>query len=577
MTNCLPIIYLIFGHHALLTEKTAWQWINWNPVIRSVKSLQSRIVKAVKANKWRKMKALQRILSKSYAAKLLAIRRITENSGKRTAGIDGQKWDTPKAKFNGLKQLTLSGYQPNPVRRIKIPKKNGKKRPLGIPTMKDRAMQALHLLTLDPVSESLADANSYGFRPYRSCADAIARCFSMLAKPNAPVWILEGDIKGCFDNISHQWLLENIPMNKEILRKWLKAGFVEKRQLFPSEKGTPQGSVISPTLANMVLDGLEMAIDKAAGVKHWGKSEPKRRINPNHVHLIRYADDFVVTCSDKSLLEHKIKSAITEFLAIRGLTLSEEKTLLTHIDIGFDFLGQNIRKYKGKLLIKPAEKNVKVFLEKIKVAIKERTAAAPIEVTQKLAPMIRGWAMYHRHIVAKQTFQFVDNQIWKMLWKWARRCHAHKKDFMWIKKRYFMRYKGQDWTFFAKDKDGKLETIFKASDLKIQRHPKIKGRANPYHKADETYFEQRMELNMLHKLVGKRMLRYLYERQKGCCQVCQQRISNLTGWNAHHLNPKYLGGKWTAENLVLLHPVCHIQVHHNHSVAAALTLSVKRA
>ena len=249
MTNCLPIIYLIFGHHALLTEKTAWQWINWNPVIRSVKSLQSRIVKAVKANKWRKMKALQRILSKSYAAKLLAIRRITENSGKRTAGIDGQKWDTPKAKFNGLKQLTLSGYQPNPVRRIKIPKKNGKKRPLGIPTMKDRAMQALHLLTLDPVSESLADANSYGFRPYRSCADAIARCFSMLAKPNAPVWILEGDIKGCFDNISHQWLLENIPMNKEILRKWLKAGFVEKRQLFPSEKGTPQGSVISPTLA----------------------------------------------------------------------------------------------------------------------------------------------------------------------------------------------------------------------------------------------------------------------------------------------------------------------------------------
>jgi len=571
MISCLPALYWAVGHSAVLTEKRAWQYINWKQVVLTVKSIQSRIVKAVRAGRWNKVKVLQGILARSHAAKLLAIRRITENSGKRTAGIDGQKWNTPKAKFNGLKELTLKGYQPKAVRRINIPKKNGKKRPLGIPTMKDRAMQALHLLTLDPVSESLADTNSYGFRPYRSCADAIARCFSMLAKPNAPVWILEGDIKGCFDNISHEWLLENIPMNREILRKWLKAGFVEKSQLFPTEKGTPQGSVISPTLANMVLDGLEMAIDKAAGVKHWGKSEAKRRINPNHIHLIRYADDFVVTCSDKSLLEHKIKPAIIDFLAIRGLTLSEEKTLMTHIDTGFDFLGQNIRKYNGKLLIKPSKKNVKVFLEKVKVAIKERAAAPTIAVLQKLAPMIRGWAMYHRHIVAKQTFQLVDNQIWKMLWKWSRRRHAHKKN---CKNRYFMRYKGQDWTFFAKDKDGNLKTIFKASDVKIQRHPKIKGRANPYRKADETYFEQRMELNMLNKLVGKRMLRYLYERQKGCCRVCQQRISAQTGWNAHHLTPKYLGGKWTAENLVLLHPVCHIQVHQNQSVAAALTLSV---
>lgn len=291
MTNCLPIIYQMFGHHALLTEETAWQWINWKIAIRPVKSLQCRIVKAVKAAKWRKVKALQRILSKSYAGKLLSIRRITENRGKSTSGIDGQLWNTPKAKFNALEQLILKGYRPKPSRRISILKSNGKQRKLGIPTMKDRAMQALHLLTLDPISESLADANSYGFRPYRSCADAIARCFSMLAKPNAPVWILEGDIKGCFDNISHAWLLENIPMNKEVLRKWLKAGFMEKRQLFPTHEGTPQGSVISPTLANMVLDGLEMAIDEASGVKHWGKNMPKRRINPHHIHLIRYADD----------------------------------------------------------------------------------------------------------------------------------------------------------------------------------------------------------------------------------------------------------------------------------------------
>lgn len=237
-----------------------------------------------------------------------------------------------------------------------------------------------------------------------------------------------------------------------------------------------------------------------------------------------------------------------------------------------------MRKYNGKLLIKPSKKNVKTFLEKVKLAIKERTAAPAIDLTQKLAPMIRGWAMYHRHVVSKQTFQHVDNQIWRMLWKWARRRHAHKKNTMWVKKRYFMRHKRQDWTFFAKDKEGNTETIFKASDVKIQRHVKIKATANPYDKEEELYFEQRIENQMLNKLMGKRMLRYLYDRQKGCCLVCKRQITVQTGWNAHHLHPKHLGGKWSEDNLVLLHPVCHVQVHQNSEVnkklSAALTISV---
>ena len=250
---------------------------------------------------------------------------------------------------------------------------------------------------------------------------------------------------------------------------------------------------------------------------------------------------------------------------------------MTHIDKGFDFLGQNIRKYNGKLLIKPSKKNVAIFLKKVRVAIKARRAAPTIVVLQKLASMIRGWAMYHRHIVAKQTFKHVDNQIWQMLWKWSRRRHAHKKNCKWIKQRYFIRHQGQDWTFFDKDKDGNQVTIFKASDVKIKRHPKIKGLVNPYDKADESYFEKRQEMNMLNKLVGKRMLRYLYERQKGCCLICKKQITAKTGWNAHHLQPKYLGGKWTAGNLILLHPICHIQVHQNEMVAPVLTKSIKSA
>ena len=224
--------------------------------------------------------------------------------------------------------------------------------------------------------------------------------------------------------------------------------------------------------------------------------------------------------------------------------------------------------------IKPAKKNIKAFLAKVKRVIKVHTAAPPLALLKKLAPLIRGWALYHRHIVSTKTFQDVDHHIWKLLWRWARRRHAHQKSTYWVKKRYFMRYKGYDWTFFARSQDGQLQTIFRAYSISIQRHPKIKARANPYDKEEEAYFEQRIENNMLHKLTGKRMLCYLYQRQKGSCPVCQLKINAQTGWNAHHLLPKYLGGNWSTENLVLLHPVCHIQVHQNPVVAAALNSSV---
>jgi RNA-directed DNA polymerase len=260
--------------------------VDWAKIHQEVRRLQVRIAKATQEGRWGKVKALQRLLTRSYSGKMIAVKRVTENRGKNTPGVDREIWRTPAAKSRGVESLQQHGYQPMPLRRVYIPKSNGKKRPLGIPTMKDRAMQALWKLALEPVAETTADPNSYGFRPARSTADAIGQCFNLLAKANAVEWILEGDIRGCFDNISHEWLLKNIPMDREILRKWLKAGFVDENTFFATEDGTPQGGIISPVLANMALDGLEKTLRTRFG--RGGSRKPNDR-----VHVVRYADDCV--------------------------------------------------------------------------------------------------------------------------------------------------------------------------------------------------------------------------------------------------------------------------------------------
>ncbi|MEM1408468.1 MAG: group II intron reverse transcriptase/maturase [Bacteroidota bacterium] len=558
---------------ALAEARVKWHLIDWQKATTIVKSIQGRIVKAVQAKSWKKVRALQRLLVNSTSAKVLAIRRVTENKGKRTAGIDGETWGSPSKKFEAIAKLHTRGYQAKAVRRISIPKKNGKRRPLGIPTMKDRTMQALYQLGLDPVSETLADKSSYGFRFNRSCADATQACWRLLCKTNSPRWVLEGDIRACFDQIDHQWLLQHIPMNKRILHQWLKSGYMSKQQLFPTEQGTPQGSIISPTLANMVLDGMERAIDEALQIK-W-RRVAGRNDNPHRIHLVRYADDFIVTADSKEILEEKVLPAIADFLAPRGLHLSVEKTLITHIEEGFDFLGKTIRRFNQKTLVQPSKKSVQTFLDKIKKVFDQYKGAKTIDLIYKLTPMIRGWVMYHRMDSAKTTFAYLDHRIWQMSWQWALRRHPNKGK-RWIKSKYYRNHNGFDWTFFALDEDKAPVNLFRASITPIKRHVEIRVKANPYDPKDEMYFEQRMDRIMMDKLIGKRMVRYLYAQQKGCCPVCKQKITKDTGWNTHHKLAKHLGGKFDKDNLVLLHPVCHQQVHYQpESVrTAALTISV---
>ncbi|MGC9215505.1 group II intron reverse transcriptase/maturase [Acidithiobacillus sp.] len=524
-----------------------WEWhgIDWSRATQNVRRLQARIVKATQEGRWNKVKALQHLLTHSFSGKALAVKRVTENQGKRTPGVDGKTWSTPEAKATAVLSLQRRGYQPQPLKRVYIPKKNGKKRPLGIPTMKDRAMQALYKLALEPVAETTADPNSYGFRPERSTADAAGQCFSALARRDRAEWVLEGDIKGCFDNISHDWLIANVPMDKTILRKWLKAGFMDKRRLFPTEAGTPQGGIISPVLANMALDGMERIL------------RPFKKVN-----MVRYADDFIITGSTKEVLENEIKPLVEGFLRERGLTLSPEKTRFTHIRDGFDFLGWNMRKYgeQGKYLQKPAKDNVGGFREKVAEIVKVNKTAKQETLIRLLNPVIRGWGNYHQHAVAKETFASMDHAVWQLLWQWARRRHT-QKGARWVKEKYFRSKGFRNWVFSCKDKDGKEATLRTLSDIAIYRHVKVKGELNPYDPKWETYLEERIAKQMAATLKKRQKLLRHWKEQGGKCVVCGNKITRETGWHLHHVIRRTDGGPDTHGNRVLLHPNCHNQVH----------------
>jgi len=442
-----------------------WNSINWAKAEKHVNRLQYRISKAEKEGKHDLVKRLSYLLVHSFYAKALAVRRITTNRGKRTAGVDKVVWDSASDKMRAVLSLTDKGYRSKPLRRIYIPKKSGKLRPLSIPTMYDRAMQALYALALDPIAEVRADPNSYGFRKYRGCQDAQSAIWARTHANCKGTWIVETDIKSCFDQISHKWILDNIPMNKRILKQFLKSGFIFKGQLFPSINGVPQGGIISPIIANMTLDGLEREL---------AEKFPDKGRRPNPVKLIRYADDSVAICRDKDTAE-EAKEIMSEFLSPRGLELSEEKTRITHIDDGFDFIGFNFRRYDGHLIVKPAKSSINRFIERMHLLILvEGQTMSQKELICVLNPVIRGWAQYYRYVCSGVVFQTLDNILFWMLWRWAVRRHPNKGK-RWIKDRYWHSVGNRSWVFADEE-----VTLMHLSDVKICRYQQMKQGTNAY-------------------------------------------------------------------------------------------------
>jgi RNA-directed DNA polymerase len=542
------------------TEKqTDWNAINWRKANRAVRNLRHRIFWAAQEGNLKKVRSLQKLLLRSYSNRLVSVRRVAQiNAGKHTPGVDKLVIKTPAARGKMVDALAhYALWKAKPVRRVYIPKANGKLRPLGIPVVADRCIQAMVKNALEPAWEAKFEGTSYGFRPGRSCHDAIEKIYG-LARPNkTKKWVLDADIKGAFDNISHDYLLKAIgPVpGRELIKQWLKAGYVEQEVFQATEQGTPQGGVVSPLLANIALHGMEEAL----GVKYDYRGQ---LIGTRAV--VRYADDFVCFCETKEDAE-QVQGILSVWLAERGLTLSAEKTRIVHLTEGFDFLGFNIRHYPApltsrtgwKLLIKPSKESVQEVQKKLQGLWAKVQGSNTQSVLTKLNPVIRGWANYFRTAVAKEIFSKLDSWMFYKADRYAKRTHP-KKPKSWRHRKYWGRFnldRLDPWVFGDKHTGGYL---LKFSWFPIERHTLVKGTSSPDDPRLKDYWAKRQAAKAKDLTFSKQQL---VKRQQGRCPACSESLFNEEDVEVHHLLARSQGGKDTYSNLALVHLLCHQQLH----------------
>lgn len=547
-----------------VTETVEWNKVDWKPIQLAVFKLQKRIYQASLSGNIKQVRRLQKTLLNSWSSKMLATRKVTQdNQGKNTPGVDGVKSLEPKQRIQLAKELNLKDI-PQPARRIYIPK-SGKdeKRPLSIPTIRDRAAQALVKLALEPEWEARFEPNSYGFRPGRAAHDAIEAIFKAIWQKNK--YVLDADISKCFDRIDHDYLLNKLntfPTLNRLIKAWLAAGWVFQGKWTLGQEGTPQGGVISPLLANVALHGMENRI------KEYAEQMPgAKKVNKKALTFIRYADDFVILHDDLKVI-HECTGIIKDWLAEAGLELSIAKTSVKHTllplegkEPGFDFLGFNIvqrevshhragesngRRLLHKTVITPSKAKVKAHYKRLAEVIDNHNATTQDALITKLNPIIKGWTNYYRTVCSKDTFSSLDHLLFQKLERWCKRRHPNKTA-TWSMSKYFRPTETRKWNFMS----DKMRLYFHA-ETKISRHTKVKGSTCPFD-GNDIYWSSRMGK---HPMVSNTVAALL-KRQKGKCNLCKLRFKEEDLMEVDHITPKSKGGKNTMDNLQLLHRHCH--------------------
>lgn len=556
-----------------------WSRIDWASTEENVRRLRQRIFKATKDGDLKKVRNLQKLMLRSRSNTLVSVRCVTQQStGRKTAGVDGEVVLTPEGRAQLASELQESNapWCAKPVKRVHIPKSNGKQRPLGIPVIRDRAQQARVKNALEPEWEARFEPRSYGFRPGRGCHDAIESIFSMVkGKSPARRWALDADLAAAFDRISHDRLMEAIGMfpAREQVRAWLKSGVMESGRYTATREGTPQGGVISPLLMNVALHGME----EAAGVRYRRRTGQEPGPVPGTPVLVRYADDLVaLTHTEAQALE--VKEALAKWLEPRGLRFNEEKTRIVHLDDGFDFLGFTIRRRNNdRAIITPSKEAVRRVRERLRSEVKELHGTNAEAVLRRLTPIVRGWATYYRGVISSRTFARLDHYVWKLTYRWAKRAHPTKpKD--WVVKRYFGQFhstRTDRWVFGDRDSGAFL---IRFAWVPIVRHTMVKGGASPDDPSLQEYWTKRRRRKTPPPMDKVSMT--LAARQKGICPLCRQALifgaeyepDSPREWiewfsaqkkrlHKHHFVYRREGGGDGMENLRLVHADCH-RTHH---------------